>query len=60
MKFRKDAESIKANLDMLAELNEIQVKENDLNLYIVNTPKGQIKIKSKLEYNEFVKSIKKQ
>lgn len=38
---------------------EVTAPKPKENLYILNTPKGQIKVKSPLEFNEFMESITK-
>lgn len=53
MKKKISSEQIKAMID-LYETN-VKEKDDDFNLFIVNTPKGQVKVKSKLTYNEFLK-----
>jgi hypothetical protein len=58
-KFKANQEQIAAALDMLKNIKELREKEADFNLYVVNTPKGQIKVKSSLPYEEFIEELKK-
>jgi hypothetical protein len=59
MKYKIDKDTIKANIDLLATTTEIDLKEAPTeNLYIINTPKGKVKVKSTLDYNDFVKALK--
>jgi hypothetical protein len=48
------SEQIKARLDEVKNL-DVEAKEPEYNLFIVNTPNGQLKIKSKLSLEEWMK-----
>lgn len=55
MRKKVSAEQIKSMLDLYQNTTTLK---DDFNLFIVNTPKGQIKIKSKLTKEEFLKEMK--
>lgn len=51
-------EQIQANLEML--YNNLLVSEKEeFNVFYINTPKGQVKIKSELSLEEFKQKFKK-
>jgi hypothetical protein len=58
MKYKVKKEQIKANLDFLADLVNVKETQKEQNLYIINTPKGKVKLKSDLSHSEFLSSLK--
>lgn len=58
MKKSISQEQIKANLDLLADITEVEEKPKQVNTYIINTPKGQVRLQSILPYDEFIKKLK--
>lgn len=58
MKYKVKKEQIKANLDLLSDLVNVKETQKEQNLFIINTPKGKVKVKSDLSYSEFVSSLK--
>lgn len=54
MKRKVSAEQIQAMMDLYQTTPTLK---DDFNLFIVNTPKGQIKYKTKLTKEEFLKEM---
>lgn len=54
MKKKVSAEQIKSMLDLY---QTTPILKDDFNLFIVNTPKGQVKYKTKLTKDEFLKEM---
>ena len=52
-------EQIEANLELLYK-NLLVSEKLDFNVFIINTPSGQMKIKSKLSLQDFKKQFKNQ
>ena len=52
MKDKIKQEQIEANLEMLYK-NLLVTEKEEFNVFYINTPKGQVKIKSELSLEEF-------
>lgn len=54
-----NSKEIRKNLELLEQsISDAKELEQSFNLYVINTPKKQIRIKSTLSEKEFLKTLK--